>query len=83
MKKITTKDIIILVIATVVIIGAGYMMWILLFPKAPSTTQNQNQSQTNNISTEIDQNTLKRIDSLSNYGQPTLDNIGKSNLFAN
>lgn len=82
MKKINTKEIITLVIATVVIIGAGVVIWQLLFPAPKKTVTTTTQNGTT-ISTEIDQNTLKRIDSLSDYGQPNLDNIGKSDLFAN
>jgi cytoskeletal protein RodZ len=82
MKKISTKEIIILVVATAVIIASGIIIWRVLFP-APKTNTAQNTEKVNTLSTDIDQNTLKRIDSLSDYGQPNLDNIGKSDLFAN
>lgn len=82
MKKINTKEILTLIVASVVIIGAGIVIWRLLFPAAKSVNQTDSK-EVNTISTEIDQNTLKRIDSLSDYGQPNLDNIGKTDLFAN
>ena len=82
MKKITVKEIIILVIATIAIIVSGFVIWKVLFP-APKVDQNKKTEQINTLSTDIDQNTLKKIDTLSDYGQPNLDNIGKSDLFAN
>lgn len=82
MKKISAKEIIILIIATAVIVVSGVIIWRVLFP-APKTSTGDTGKTVNTLSTDIDQNTLKRIDTLSDYGQPSLDNIGKSDLFAN
>ena len=80
MKKINVKEILILVIATAVIAIAAFTVWQLLFPSTKATTKSPDEKITA-VSTDIDQTTLKRIDSLSDYGQPNLDNIGKTDLF--
>ena len=82
MKKINTKEVIILVGATAVIVVSGFLIWRILFP-APKDNKINETEKIKTISTDIDQTTLKRIDTLSDYGQPTLDNIGKTDLFAN
>lgn len=82
MKKFTTKETIILIIATTAIAVSGFVIWKVLSP-TPKENNKSTTRKINTLSTDIDQGTLKRINSLSDYGQPTLDNIGKSDLFAN
>lgn len=79
------KDIITLVIATVVIIASLYFGIKLLFPSSSqesTTKESAPKEQTTQIPVEIDENTFKTINTLSDYGKPPLDNIGKSDLFA-
>lgn len=82
MKNVKIKDIITLVVATAIIAVSVYFIWQFLFPKQKPKTS-ETDTKINTLSTEVDQNTLKKIDSLSDYGQPNLNNTGKSNLFAN
>lgn len=79
MKK---NDIVKLVIATVVIIGCIVFAMFYLFP---SKKQNQNQvsisqQEQTRIPNKIDETVFKTIATLSDYGKPNLDNIGKSDL---
>jgi uncharacterized protein YpmB len=80
MKK---KDIITLIIASVIIIASIVLGMKLLNPAPKNTQQNTEAQSIKTISGEIDENTLKKIESLSDYGKPNLDNIGKTDLFAN
>jgi len=82
MKK---KDIITLIIAAIVIIVCIYFGLKLLFPSSDSEKSRKESTpkeQTTQIPVEIDENTFKTISTLSDYGKPSLDNIGKSDLFA-
>lgn len=79
MKK---KDIVILAISFVVIFGAIFMMLRLL---SPNQNGSQNKSEADSIPTvpdQIDETTYKTIESLFDYGEATLQNIGKTDLFA-
>jgi len=77
------KEIITLAIATVVIIASVFFMLRLLNPAPKSSTQSTEADKIKSVSATIDENTLKKIESLSDYGKPSLDNIGKTDLFAN
>jgi hypothetical protein len=81
MKNIKQRDIIVLVIATIIIGVAIYFMWVLLNPKPKDQNLLQTSTATG-LTGQIDQTTFKRIDALSDYGRPNLDNIGKPDLFA-
>lgn len=82
MKK---KDIITLSVATIVIVVCIYFGIKLFSPSSgsqKSTEESAPKEQTTQIPVEIDENTFKTISTLSDYGKPPLDNIGKSDLFA-
>lgn len=79
------KDIAILIIAVIVIAVCLYFIIQLLFPSSDSGKsgkESKQEEQTTQIPVEIDENTFKTIGTLSDYGKPPLDNIGKSDLFA-
>jgi len=80
MKKVSTKDIIILICGVIIIAGSIFGIYYLLNPKK-TTVPASDQNQINTITGEIDQPTLTKIESLSDYGVPNMDNIGKSDLF--
>ena len=84
MKNIKTKDVITLIVATIVIVGAVFAIFMLLNPKSNTpASQKSTTSATENLSSTIDQNTYNKINSLSDYGKPSLTGIGKTDLFAN
>jgi hypothetical protein len=76
------KDIITLSIATILIIASLYFAYTLLFPapKPAATTQKKKEQTT--IPAEIDSKTFQTVSTLSDYGKPNLDGIGKNDLFA-
>jgi hypothetical protein len=78
MKK---KDIITLVVATVIIVVSVYFSLSLLFPK---TTVKEVKTTEDEITVpeKIDDNTYRTVSTLSDYGKPNLDGLGKENLFA-
>jgi flagellar basal body-associated protein FliL len=79
MKK---KDILIVAIASIVIIGAVILLIRIV---NPTTKTQRGQTEADAIKTvpvEFDENTLNRIKSLSDYGNPTLENIGKTDIFS-
>lgn len=78
-----TKDIITLVIAGLFIIGSIVLGVKMLNPTPKNANQNTEAQNIKTISGEIDENTLKKIELLADYGKPNLDNIGKADLFAN
>jgi hypothetical protein len=79
MKK---KDIIILVVASIVIAGSVFFLLRLLNPPVENQNTKTESESIKAIPTTFDENTLKRIQSLSDYGNPGLENIGKADLFA-
>lgn len=76
------KDIITLSIAAVVIVVCVYFAFQLLFPskKQPEETTTQ-KSSIKVVPKEIDEKTFHTISTLSDYGGPALEGIGKSDLF--
>ncbi len=79
MKK---NEIIILIIATIVIGISAFFMIRLLNPTPKTTTETTEADQIKSIPTTIDENTFERINNLSDYGEPNLDNIGKTDIFS-
>lgn len=79
MKK---KEMITLVVAVGVIAVSIYFILQLLFPKAPAEETNTESDNIPTVPTNIDEDTLKRVEDLSDYGKPDLTGIGKSDLFA-
>jgi len=81
MKK---KDIIMLSVSLVVIVGAVVFMYFMLFPqkaKTVATTANTTNSQTKSITGKVDDETLGKINALKNYVSTNLDNIGRTDPF--
>ncbi|MCX6328226.1 MAG: hypothetical protein NTZ85_01745 [Bacteroidia bacterium] len=81
MKK---KDIITIVISMIFIIGAAFFGYKLLFPKKASNTsqdQKQKQQQEQKFTGNIDETMLEKVNSLQDYGEASLDNIGRANPF--
>lgn len=80
MKK---KDIITVIVAGIVLIAAVYLIFQMLFPsQKPKNADETKNQQVNVIPSEIDDKTFQTIKNLSDYGAPTLENIGKTDLFA-
>jgi flagellar basal body-associated protein FliL len=84
MKK---KDIIILAVCVVFIVGAFVVMYFTLFPSRPGTTAitttntNTTTNQQTAITSNLDQDTLNKINGLKNYVSTNLDNIGRTDPF--
>jgi len=83
MKK---KDMITLTISIIIFVVAGYfalsMLGVIGGSKATSTPQTQTQTQPQQEFTgNIDQETLQQVEKLNDYGEATLDNIGRANPF--
>lgn len=77
-----TKDIIILVIGSIVI---GVSIFFMIKLINPTTGKQNTKTEADNIQSipnDFDEGTLNRLQSLSDYGKPALDNIGKPDLFA-
>lgn len=81
MKK---RDIITLVIAGIVLLASIYFIVQLIFPGKPKETKDKGSSlQTvEEVPQNIDSTVFQTISTLSDYGKPNLDNIGKTDLFA-
>ena len=81
MKK---KDIITLVISIGIFITTGYFGYKMLFPSKPQA-QNANQGfvieENQKFTGEIDDETLNEVKKLQDYGQGTLEDIGRTNPF--
>lgn len=78
-----TKDIITMVVAVALIGVSGYFVYKMLSPATnnkQSTTGNQQQTR-DTFTGNIDQTTLDQISSRKDYGEATLDNIGRTNPF--
>lgn len=76
------KDIITLVIAVVVIGVCGYFAVNMVFPKKDTSNLETTEAQKiERVPLEIDENTYKAVQNLSDYGQPDLGGLGKADLF--
>lgn len=76
------KDIIVLIVATIVIVASFYFGYKMLNPDSAKKTETTEADKIKSIPTTLDDKTFERINKLSDYGEPSLDNIGKSDLFA-
>lgn len=74
------KEIVILVICTLIIGVSIYFSMSLLFPKPKVTTEGI-KSEVPEIPESFDESTYKTITELSDYGKPQLDGLGKADLF--
>jgi len=82
MKK---KDIISMVVSLIVIVVAvyfGLQMMGIGPKKAPKKVQTTAATNEKTFTGNIDQTTLDSINKLNDYGEATLDNIGRVNPFA-
>lgn len=81
MKK---KDVITLAISIIVFITTGYFGYRMLFPPKPNS-QATNQGfvieEKQKFTGEIDDDTLNEVKKLRDYGEGTLENIGRTNPF--
>lgn len=78
-----TKDIIVLAVAVLLIGVSGYFIYTMLFPAGnnkQSTTNSEQTTDTALTQAEYDA-TLKLITDKKDYGEATLDNIGRTNPF--
>jgi hypothetical protein len=78
MKK---KEIITIIISLVVMGASIFYMLQLLFPPDQNQTVEKESEKVPQVNTELDENTYKRVEDLSDYGLPGLDDIGKSDIF--
>jgi hypothetical protein len=81
MKK---KDIITLTVAGVAFIICFYFLFTMLFPKksvATTVKNTQTTSADDNLTKEIDAAALEKLNTLKDYGQADLNNVGRVNPF--
>lgn len=78
------KDIATIAVCVVIISGALFFAIKMFVPTKKSTKSNTSQQSAaeKTITGDIDQETLDKLDSLKNYGDTNLDNIGRVNPFA-
>ena len=77
-----TKDIIAIAIAVLLIGVSGYFIYRMLVPASKTQSANTNQRTTNSTLTQEQYDaTLKLITEKKDYGEATLDNIGRTNPF--
>jgi large-conductance mechanosensitive channel len=79
MKK---NEIITLVIASIVISVSIFFLIKILNPAPKVESVRTEADQIQDIPESIDEATYERINSLSDYGEPALDNLGKSDIFS-
>lgn len=77
MKK---KDIIVLIICLVVILGSGYFLFRTLKPKT-NTVNTQSEEKKVEFTGNYDEKALEEIKKYNDYGEAKLDNIGRVNPF--
>ena len=78
-----TKDVLI-VVAAIVLIGVSIFLIFNMLGSSNKTTQQPNtsvQTTETKLTGEIDKETLKAISDKTDYGEATLDNIGRTNPF--
>lgn len=77
-----TKDIITIVVAIALIGVSGYFIYKMLAPtSSQKTATTQTQTTGDTFTGKIDQTTLDQITAKKDYGEATLDNIGRTNPF--
>lgn len=78
-----TKDIITILIAVAILGISGYFLYKMLAPTPVKTTvDTQNTTETKQLTDEEYEATLKEIAAKKDYGEATLDNIGRTNPFS-
>lgn len=78
MKK---KDIIVVAICGIIILGSAFFIIKNFMPAPPKKTVKTDNSM--NFTGDIDQSQIDKIQQLHDYGTPPMDNIGRDNPFAN
>lgn len=78
-----TKDMITLTVAALIIGVSGFFIYRMLVPaKSNQQASSNNQQQTETkLTGNIDEATLKIISEKKDYGEASLDNIGRTNPF--
>jgi hypothetical protein len=75
------KEIFIIITSLVIMGGSVFYIMQLLFPSSPNTEITKESEKVPVINTNLDEDTYKIVESLSNYGLPELEGIGKSDIF--
>jgi len=85
MKNI--KGIITVLVAVVIIAVSAFFGYKMLFPSTNAVNKSQNPELSNDeykyVNEDIDEETYEQIQKKLSYPKPAMDNIGKSDLFAN
>lgn len=81
--KSKAKDTLVIIIALLIIGGSIFAALRLLNPPKPKSSVTSEADKIKAIPTAFDEKTFERINSLADYGEPVLENLGKSDLFAN
>jgi len=77
-----TKDIITVLAAIILIGGSCYLGYRMLAPAQKAKTAEETATvQPDRFTGNIDEDTLKMISERKDYGEATLDNIGRTNPF--
>jgi hypothetical protein len=77
-----TKDIVTVAFAVILMAGSGYLIYRMMTPSKVSTENTSvTQIQEDTFTGNIDEETLKLISEKKDYGEATLDNIGRTNPF--
>lgn len=83
--KLKTKDIVTMIISLIFIGGSIYFMFKILSPKKPKETKTETErtvEEAKKLDVNIDNKSLEKVESLTDYGKPTLENIGKTDIFS-
>lgn len=77
------KEIITLVVGIIAIITSVFLGYRMLFPKTENSIKKSEADQIKTVPkySDLNNQVLKKIYILKDYGKPNLDNIGKENLF--
>ena len=76
-----TKDIMILGVAVLIIGASSFFLYRMLVPAKAKTVTTVQTTTVQPITGNIDTETLKIISERKDYGEATLDNIGRTNPF--
>ncbi|MCL4386928.1 MAG: hypothetical protein M1355_00780 [Patescibacteria group bacterium] len=81
--KLKVKDIITVIISIILIIGSGYYIYKMVWGGKPSEAKSQASEvqKENPLPEQIDSKTYDQVNKLTDYGKPTLENLGKVDPF--
>ncbi len=80
--NISKKDIVALVVGAIIIATSIFFMMRLLSPQSTKVTTTSKADLIPTVPTTFDDKTFESVKSLSDYGVPSLKNIGKSDIFS-